>query len=95
MTKTETIQILQSIENRAVDFPYMTAEDWVAIASAKRHLRNSLEVKEVDSKAEKRMKECPFRQVNCTMYKGRVLECNGACSWVVDYLKLTVKHNKE
>ena len=38
MTKEETIQILQSIENRAVDFPYMTACDWAAIASAKRNL---------------------------------------------------------
>ncbi len=43
MTETETIQVLQSIEDRAVDFPYMTAEDWVAIASAKRHLRKMLD----------------------------------------------------
>ena len=48
MTKKETIQVLQSIEDRAVDFPYMTACDWVAIAAAKRHLENSLEVKEVN-----------------------------------------------
>ena len=48
MTKEETIKVLQSIEDRAVDFPYMTACDWVAIAAAKRHLENSLEVKEVD-----------------------------------------------
>ena len=48
MTKKETIQVLQSIEDRAVDFPYMTACDWVAIAAAKRHLENALEVKEVD-----------------------------------------------
>ena len=51
MTKKETIQVLQrlqSIEDRAVDFPYMTACDWVAIAAAKRHLENSLEVKEVE-----------------------------------------------
>lgn len=38
MTKEETIKVLQSIEDRAVDFPYMTACDWVAIASAKRKL---------------------------------------------------------
>ena len=50
MTKQETIQVLQSIEDRAVDFPNMTACDWVAIAAAKRHLENSLdEVKEVES----------------------------------------------
>lgn len=47
MTKQETIQILQSIEDRAVKFPNMTECDWVAIASAKRHLTDSLEVKEV------------------------------------------------
>ena len=39
MTKQETIQVLQSIEDRAVDFPNMTECDWVAIASAKRHLK--------------------------------------------------------
>ena len=48
MTKKETIQVLQSIEDRAIDFPNMTACDWVAIAAAKRHLKNSLEVKEVN-----------------------------------------------
>lgn len=48
MTKQETIQVLQSIEDRAVKFPNMTACDWVAIAAAKRHLENILEVKEVD-----------------------------------------------
>ena len=48
MTKEETIQVLQSIEDRAINFPCMTACDWVAIASAKRHLTNSVEVKEVD-----------------------------------------------
>jgi len=39
MAKQETIQVLQTIEDRAVDFPYMTACDWVAIAAAKRHLQ--------------------------------------------------------
>lgn len=52
MTKQETIQVLQSIEDRAVKFPNMTACDWVAIAAAKRHLENSLEVKEVDLEKE-------------------------------------------
>jgi len=36
----------------------------------------------------KRMEECPYRQVGCTMYEGKILECKGACSWVVDYPKL-------
>ena len=39
MTKEKTIKVLQNIEDRAVDFPYMTACDWVAIAAAKRHLQ--------------------------------------------------------
>lgn len=47
----------------------------------------SLEVKEVDEQKE-RMSECPYRQVGCTMYDGHILECKGACSWVVDYPKL-------
>jgi leucyl-tRNA synthetase len=38
MSVEETIQILHSIEDRAGDFPNMTACDWVAIAAAKRHL---------------------------------------------------------
>lgn len=47
MTKEETIKVLQSIEDRAVDFPYMTACDWVAIAAAKRHLSDD-KIEEVD-----------------------------------------------
>ena len=39
MTKQETIQVLQSIEDRAIKFPNMTECDWVAIAAAKRHLQ--------------------------------------------------------
>ena len=46
-----------------------------------------LEVKEVDEQKE-RISECPYRQVGCTMYEGHILECKGACSWVVDYPKL-------
>lgn len=90
MTKNEAIQVLQSIEDRAVDFPNMTAEDWVAIASAKRHLRNSLEAEE----AEERRKDCPFRQEYCR-YDGKAQECTGACSWVTDYLKRKAKHKEE
>ena len=38
MTNKEIIAQLESIESRAVDFPYMTASDWVTIAAAKRKL---------------------------------------------------------
>lgn len=38
MTPEEIIQGLESIESRAIDFPYMTASDWVTIAAAKRQL---------------------------------------------------------
>lgn len=48
---------------------------------------NTLEVKEVDEQKE-RICECPCRKVVCTMYTGKMLECNGACSWVVDYPRL-------
>ena len=48
---------------------------------------DTLEVKEVDEQKE-RMSECPYRKVGCTMYEDKILECNGACSWIVDYLKL-------
>lgn len=61
MTKEETIEVLQSIEDRAVDFPRMTACDWVAIASAKRHLANSIEVEEADFDKE-------FDEFNTGMY---------------------------
>ena len=48
----------------------------------------NMEVKEVDLDVMQRMEECPYRQVGCTMYEGKILECTGACSWVVDYPKL-------
>lgn len=38
MTREEIIQGLESIESRAIDFPYMSAPDWVTIAAAKRKL---------------------------------------------------------
>lgn len=38
MTRKEIIEGIESIESRAVDFPYMTATDWVTIAAAKRKL---------------------------------------------------------
>lgn len=70
MTKQETIQVLQSIEDRAVKFPNMTACDWVAIAAAKRHLENSLEVKEVNLEKEldEWMKYGPHTKVTIKEY---------------------------
>jgi hypothetical protein len=52
---------------------------------------DTLGAKEVNWEKE-RMEECPYRQVGCTMYEGKILECRGACSWVVDNPKL--KHRK-
>lgn len=43
---------------------------------------------------EDRMKACPWRErprgnpYVCTRYFGTFVLCNGACSWVADYLKL-------
>lgn len=49
---------------------------------------DTLEVKEVDLDVMQRMEECPYRRVGCTMYADKILDCNGACSWVVDYPKV-------
>lgn len=51
------------------------------------HRIDTIEVKEVDEQKE-RMSECPYRKVGCTVYECHVLECTGACGWVVDYSKL-------
>ena len=51
------------------------------IEDFKKHIKVNLEI-------EQRMKDCPYRQIGCTMYKDKILECTGACSWVVDYLNL-------
>lgn len=48
---------------------------------------DTFEVKEVDEQKEW-MSKCPYRQVGCKMYEGKILECNGACGWVVDHLNL-------
>lgn len=36
-----------------------------------------------------RMTECPFRkkEMYCTMYSGVTDFCNGACAFVIDYLR--------
>ena len=52
MTKKQTIQMLESIEERCADFPYMTAQDWVTIAAAKRHLNECI-YKEMMEEAER------------------------------------------
>ncbi len=38
---------------------------------------------------DERIKNCPWRCDNngCTCYSGIILLCEGACAWVVDYLK--------
>ena len=48
---------------------------------------NTLEVKEVDLEKEI-IEECHFRKVGCEMYEGHILECEGACGWIVDHPKL-------
>lgn len=48
---------------------------------------NTLKVKEVELEKEM-IEECPFRKVGCEMYEGHILECKGACGWIVDHLKL-------
>jgi len=49
---------------------------------------DSLEAKEVDLEIEQRIKECPFREVICNRYEDNPTECDGRCSWVVDYSTL-------
>lgn len=45
---------------------------------------------------EKRKEECPFRKADgCERYAGLVSECNGICSWVVDYPKLKEIQDKK
>lgn len=44
------------------------------------------------------MRECPFREEGgyCHMYEDRWLICNGACSWVIDWLNIKMREsNKE
>ena len=60
---------------------------YTALESFRKYI-DTLEVKEVDLDVMQRMEGCPYRQVGCTMYEGHILECKGACSWVVDYNKL-------
>ena len=47
-----------------------------------------------------RMETCPWRERPrgnphiCTRYFDTTVFCNGACSWVVDYLKIKELNNK-
>lgn len=68
MTKEETIKVLQSIGDRAVDFPYMTACDWVAIAAAKRHLENSIDAKEVQELVSEDLEEASINYADNEEY---------------------------
>ena len=89
--------VINNLEVKEVDLEKELNEygyhyDYVSLASrselinfAKHFFELGLKVK--DWKKE-RMEECPYRQVGCTMYEGKILECRGACSWVVDYPKL-------
>ena len=70
------------------------AEGVLDITHRIKHLLDTLEVKEVDEQKE-RMSECPYRQVGCKMYEGKILECNGACGWVVDHLNLKELKERE
>lgn len=78
--KNKLLEGLKELKQNLSASPIVVIEDVESLVE-------SIEVKEVDEQKE-RMNECPFRQVGCTMYKGYVLECTGACSWVVDYSKL-------
>ena len=72
---------METAPNDAIEAEFELCDDILSFIK-------SLEVKEVDLDVMQRMEECPYRQVGCTMYEDKILECNGACGWVVDYLKL-------
>lgn len=74
---------------REQDYPCDTFEESTGYYNALDEIAtflNTLEVKEVDLDKE-RIKECPFKKVGCEIYEGHILECKGACSWIVDYQK--------
>lgn len=64
MTKEETIQVLKSIEDRAVDFPNMTACDWAAIAAAKKYLSNYIDKNTLVAEIEKRRSKNSKNKLN-------------------------------
>ena len=56
---------------------------------------DTLKVKEVDlekEKVENIKKQCPFREVICSMYQNHPLKCSGACAFVSDRITLEKKH---
>ena len=83
--------VVAEIERRANEYPCDNSEQDIGYHCALYEMQdflNSLEVKEVSLDVMQRMEECPYRQVGCTMYADKILDCNGACSCVVDYPKV-------
>ena len=80
--------LVAEIERRRNEYINSLMTEQVHILNDILSLLDTFEVTEVDSESEQRMRDCPYRQVGCTMYDGKILECRGACSWVVDHLKL-------
>lgn len=64
-------------------------------------LEKQKEQKPTEDWREKRKEECPFRRnldnnlYGCERYAGLISECNGICSWVVDYPKLKEIQDKK
>ena len=79
--------LVAEIERKRNDYINSLMTEQVHVLNDVLDFLDTLEVKEVDEQKE-RMSECPYRKVGCTMYKDKILECKGACSWVVDYPRL-------
>ena len=94
-------KFLDTLKVKEVDFEKIWKEYFkyrgdVATVNVKHLAKHFFELGLKVEDWKKRMEECPYRQVGCTMYEGKILECRGACSWVVDYPKLKeLKHRKE
>jgi len=78
------IMISQHQDENCVELYKQKAE----VYKGMRSFLDTLEINKAGLESEQRMRECPYRQVGCTMYADRILECTGACNWVVDYLNL-------
>ena len=86
------IALVEGINQRIEDYKSHKIDDSYhdrlifALEDLRDDFINTLEVKEVEE-TEQKMKECPFKKVGCEIYEGHILECKGACSWIVDYQK--------